>query len=69
MPGRDALRAAVDPAPGDALYFVSRNDGSHVFSATYAEHNAAVDCYQRRRNCPPGMQAPAPRRGEAQAPR
>ncbi len=72
MPGRAALRAAVDPAQGDALYFVSRNDGSHVFSATYAEHNAAVDCYQRRRNCTPAMQAqsPAPRRdGEAEAPR
>jgi UPF0755 protein len=73
MPGRDALRAALDPAPGDALYFVSRNDGSHVFSATYAEHNAAVDCYQRRRNCPAGTQAPAPaavpsREGEAEAP-
>lgn len=52
MPGRAALQAAVNPAPGDALYFVSRNDGSHVFSATYAEHAAAVDCYQRRRNCP-----------------
>ncbi|MBB6064528.1 UPF0755 protein [Pseudoxanthomonas broegbernensis] len=52
MPGRDALRAAVNPAPGRTLYFVSRNDGSHVFSATYAEHNAAVNCYQRRRTCP-----------------
>lgn len=68
MPGRAALQAAVNPAPGDALYFVSRNDGSHIFSATYAEHRAAVDCYQRKR-CPatpaatPG-QAPegAPRR-------
>ncbi len=54
MPGRAALEAAVNPADGDALFFVSRNDGSHVFSATYAEHNAAVDCYQRRRNCPAG---------------
>ncbi|WP_374011815.1 endolytic transglycosylase MltG [Pseudoxanthomonas koreensis] len=52
MPGRAALNAAVNPADGDALFFVSRNDGSHIFSATYAEHNAAVDCYQRRRNCP-----------------
>lgn len=58
MPGRAALHAAVDPAPGDALYFVSRNDGSHVFSATYGEHNVAVNCYQRRRGCPPGMQTP-----------
>ena len=57
MPGRAALQAAVNPAPGDALYFVSRNDGSHVFSATYAEHDRAVDCYQRRRGCPPGQQA------------
>ena len=57
MPGRAALQAAVNPAPGDALFFVSRNDGSHVFSATYAEHNRAVDCYQRRRGCPPGQQA------------
>ncbi|WP_372017602.1 endolytic transglycosylase MltG [Pseudoxanthomonas sp. 10H] len=60
MPGRAALQAAVNPAPGDALYFVSRNDGSHIFSATYAEHSAAVDCYQRRR-CPAGSTA-----GEAQ---
>jgi UPF0755 protein len=41
--------AAARPAEGDALYFVSRNDGSHVFSATLREHNRAVDCYQRRR--------------------
>jgi UPF0755 protein len=60
MPGRAALLAAVNPAPGDALYFVARNDGSHIFSATYGEHSAAVDCYQRRR-CPAGA---AP--GEAQ---
>ena len=60
MPGRAALQAAVAPASGDALYFVARNDGSHVFSATYAEHNVAVDCYQRRRGCPPALQAGAP---------
>ena len=46
MPGRDALRAAVNPAPGEALYFVSRGDGSHVFSASLEEHNAAVKRYQ-----------------------
>ncbi len=49
MPGREALRAAVDPAPGNALYFVSRGDGSHVFSATLEEHNAAVRKYQLKR--------------------
>ena len=48
MPGRDALRAAVDPAAGDTLYFVARGDGSHVFSATLKDHNAAVRKYQLR---------------------
>ena len=47
MPGADALRAAVNPADGDALYFVAVGDGSgrHIFSATLAEHNAAVARY------------------------
>lgn len=48
-PGHDALLAVIDPAPVNYLYFVSRNDGSHVFSATLKEHNRAVDQYQRRR--------------------
>jgi UPF0755 protein len=46
MPGRAALAAAVDPADGDTFYFVSRNDGSHQFSRTLEEHNAAVRRYQ-----------------------
>lgn len=46
MPGRAALRAAVDPLPGKTLYFVSRGDGSHVFSETLRQHNAAVRKYQ-----------------------
>ncbi|KFN47516.1 endolytic transglycosylase MltG [Arenimonas metalli] len=49
MPGRDALMAAAKPADGDTLYFVARGDGSHVFSATLAEHNRAVACYQLKR--------------------
>lgn len=48
-PGYDALAAVIDPAPVAYLYFVSRNDGSHVFSATLKEHNRAVDEFQRRR--------------------
>ncbi len=48
-PGRDALRAIRHPADSPYLYFVSRNDGTHVFSKTYAEHEKAVDRFQRRR--------------------
>jgi UPF0755 protein len=50
MPGVDALRAAVDPAEGDELYFVAVGDdsGRHVFSRTLAEHQAAVREYLRR---------------------
>lgn len=46
LPGRDAIHAALHPADGDALYFVARGDGSHVFSATLKEHNNAVIKYQ-----------------------
>jgi UPF0755 protein len=50
MPGRAALHAAVNPAPGDALYFVAtgRDDGSHYFTATLSEHNAAVAKYLKQ---------------------
>ena len=50
MPGLDALRAAVNPAEGDALYFVALGDGSgsHVFSPTLDGHNAAVARYLQR---------------------
>ena len=46
LPGRDALMASVAPADGDALYFVSRGDGTHVFSETLEQHEAAVRRYQ-----------------------
>ena len=46
MPGRDAVLAALNPQPGLELYFVSRGDGSHQFSATLDQHNAAVVEYQ-----------------------
>jgi UPF0755 protein len=48
MPGRNALKAAVQPAVSNALYFVAKGDGTSYFSATLDEHNAAVNRYQRR---------------------
>jgi UPF0755 protein len=47
-PGAQSIRAALFPAQTSFLYFVSRNDGTHVFSSTLAEHNRAVNKYQRR---------------------
>ena len=46
-PGRASLQAVLHPAPVKDLYFVSRNDGTHQFSETLAEHERAVDRYQR----------------------
>ncbi len=48
LPGRAAIHAALHPAEGNALYFVSRGDGSHVFSETLRQHNNAVNKYQRK---------------------
>lgn len=47
LPGRASIEAALNPEPSKALYFVSRGDGSSEFSASLAEHNRAVDRYQR----------------------
>lgn len=46
-PGRAAIQAVLWPSDSDDLYFVSRNDGTHVFSRTYEEHRRHVDRYQR----------------------
>lgn len=46
-PGRASIEAVLRPADVPYLYFVSRNDGTHVFSRTLAEHNRAVNRYQR----------------------
>ena len=49
LPGRAAVHAALNPAAGKTLYFVSRGDGSHQFSETFAEHDQAVRKFQLRR--------------------
>ncbi len=46
MPSAEAIHAVLNPAETKALYFVSRGDGSHVFSETLSEHNKAVIKYQ-----------------------
>jgi UPF0755 protein len=49
MPGKASLLAAVQPAESDALYFVSRGDGTSQFSANLDEHNRAVNQFQRKK--------------------
>ena len=46
-PGIDSIRAALFPEKSDFLFFVSRNDGSHIFSEKYSDHALAVRKYQR----------------------
>ena len=48
-PGEASLQAAAAPADVPYLYFVSRNDGSHVFSTTLDEHNRHVNNFQKLR--------------------
>jgi len=45
-PSKASLTAAIHPADVKYLYFVSRNDGTHVFASTLAEHNMNVRKYQ-----------------------
>ena len=47
-PGKASLEASVRPADVPYLYFVSKNDGSHVFASTLAEHNRNVEIWQKR---------------------
>lgn len=49
LPGRAAIHAALHPAPGDTIFFVARGDGSHEFTSTLADHNRAVERYQKKR--------------------
>ena len=48
-PGKASLAAARHPATSKYLYFVSRNDGTHVFAETLAQHNKNVHEFQLRR--------------------
>jgi UPF0755 protein len=54
LPGAASLMAAVNPAPGETLYFVAtgNGDGSHVFSTTLQEHNRAVQEYRLKMSTP-----------------
>ncbi len=47
-PGKGSLEAVLHPAKEPYLYFVSKNDGTHKFSKTLAEHNRAVWKYQKK---------------------
>lgn len=47
LPGFASIQAALNPAQTDALYFVSRGDGTSQFSRTLAEHDRAVNKYQK----------------------
>ncbi len=55
-PGLEALKAAINPEVHEFFYFVSRNDGTHIFTSTYKEHLKAVEDYQKN---------PAARRGKS----
>jgi UPF0755 protein len=46
-PGREAIEAALSPDNHDFFYFVSQNDGTHIFSKSYSDHAKAVDQYQK----------------------
>jgi len=50
LPGAESLAAAFRPANTDALYFVSRGNGSSYFSNNLEEHNRAVNQFQRNIN-------------------
>jgi UPF0755 protein len=48
MPGLTSLEAALHPAVGDTLYYVSKGDGTHEFSSILSAHNVAVEKLRQR---------------------
>ncbi len=61
-PGLSSIRAALQPAQVSYIYFVSKNDGTHLFSETIEAHNQAVKTYQPVREPPPSRSKSATRR-------
>jgi UPF0755 protein len=59
-PGLASLRAALEPAAVDFLYFVAKNDGSHFFSRTLEQHQQAVRVYQGSGRVSPAKASPTP---------
>ena len=49
-PDKNSIMAALNPAPVDYLFFVAKNDGTHVFSKDMNEHNKYVGMYQRSKS-------------------
>ena len=58
-PGREAIKAALNPEPGSTLYFVARGDGTHQFSDTLQQHNEAVRQFQIEQRAENYRSAPA----------
>lgn len=67
MVGREALHAALNPVPGNSLYFVARGDGSHIFSDDLDSHNNAVREFQLKRRAD-YRSSPAPASAPTAAP-
>jgi UPF0755 protein len=69
-PGEASLRAALDPAKTDYLYFVANTQGGHFFAATLVEHNRNVTKYRRLlAGLPADSPDPSPDLSPAVAPR
>lgn len=48
-PGLESIKAVLNPESHNYLYFVSKNDGTHIFSKTYKDHREAVNTWQKNR--------------------